>query len=251
MIRRFLIAVQFLTRLPVPRSLNSSETDIGKAAAFFPLVGVIVGGASALAFVGLYRILPLPAAVFLAIVFGAFLTNGFHEDGLADSFDGFGGGWTKDRVLEIMRDSRIGTYGTLALIFLILGKFIFLSSLPSGQIWRWLIVAHAAARWTTLPLCAWLPYARPEGQGKLVAKQVGVLEALTGSLTVLLVVWLLPWPAAVVALLVTLLVTLVSGLYFRARLQGITGDCLGATNQLTEVALYLTSVILLHFSFLR
>src|ERR1043166_7019107 len=169
MIRRFLIAIQFLTRLPVPRALNSSETDIGKAAAFFPLVGVIVGGGAALAFVVLQKILPLPASVFCAIVFAVFITNGFHEDGLADSLDGFGGGWTKDRVLEIMRDSRIGTYGTLALIFVILGKFILLSSLPAAQIWRWLIVAHTASRWTTLPLCGWLPYARVEGQGKLVA----------------------------------------------------------------------------------
>lgn len=251
MIRRFFIAIQFLTRLSVPRSLNSSETDIGKAAALFPLVGVMVGGGAALMFLGLKRILPLPASVFCAIVFAAFITNGFHEDGLADSFDGFGGGWTKDRVLEIMRDSRIGAYGTLALIFVILGKFVFLSSLPAGQIWRWLIVAHTAARWTILPLCAWLPYARAEGQGKLLAKQVGVLEITIGTLTLLLVFILLPWQAALAALLVTPLVTLLSGLYFRARLQGITGDCLGAANQLTEAGLYLTAVILLRFNSLR
>ena len=251
MIRRFLVAIQFLTRLPVPRALNSSETDIGKAAAFFPLVGVIVGGGAALVFVVLQRIFPLPASVFCAIVFAVFITNGFHEDGLADSFDGFGGGWKKDRILEIMRDSRIGTYGTLALIFVILGKFTFLSSLPAGQIWRWLIIAHTAARWTTLPLCAWLPYARAEGQGKLVAKQVGVLEIITSTITLLLVCLLLPWEAALVVLLVIALVTLLSGLFFRARLQGITGDCLGATNQLTEVALYVTALILLRFSFFR
>jgi adenosylcobinamide-GDP ribazoletransferase len=251
MIRRFLVAVQFLTRLPVPRALNSSEADIGKAAAFFPLVGVIVGGAAALVFVALQRILPLPASVLCAIVFAAFLTNGFHEDGLADSFDGFGGGWTKDRVLEIMRDSRIGTFGTLALIFTIVGKVTFLSSLPPGQVWRWLIVAHSASRWTILPLCAWLPYARTEGQGKLVAKQVGVLEIITGTFTLLLVFILLSWQAALAALLVTPLVTLLSGLYFRARLQGITGDCLGAANQLTEVGLYLTALVLLRFDFPR
>jgi len=249
MIRRFFIAVQFLTRLPVPRSLNISETDIGKAAAFFPLVGVIVGGGAALVFLALQRILPLPASVLCAIIFAAVITNGFHEDGLADSFDGFGGGWTKDRVLEIMRDSRIGTYGTLALIFLVFGKVTFLSSLPPGQIWRWLIVAHTASRWTTLPLCAWLPYARAEGQGKLVAKQVGVLEIMIGTFTLLLVLILLPWQAALAALLVAGVVTLVSGLYYRARLQGITGDCLGATNQLTEVVLYLAAVILLRFNF--
>src|SRR5436190_9441520 len=251
MIRRFFIALQFLTRLPVPRALNSSETDIGKAAAFFPLIGVIVGGGAALVFVVLQRLLPLPASVFCAIVFAVFITNGFHEDGLADSFDGFGGGWTKDRVLEIMRDSRIGTYGTLALIFVILGKFTLLLSLPAGQIWRWLVVAHTAARWTILPLCAWLPYARAEGQGKLVAKQVGIPEIITGTFTLLLVFILLPWQAALAAFLMTNLVTLLSGLYFRARLQGMTGDCLGAANQLTEVGLYLTAVILLRFALLR
>ncbi len=251
MIRRFLIAVQFLTRLPVPRSLHSSEIDIGKASAFFPLVGVIVGGSAALVFVGLQKVLPLPASVLGAVIFASVITNGFHEDGLADSFDGFGGGWTKDRMLEIMRDSRIGTYGTLALIFLVLGKLTFLSSLPPSQIWRWLIVSHTAARWTTLPLCAWLPYARAEGHGKLVAKQVGALEIITGTVTLLMVLLLIPWQAALVALLVAALVTLLSGCYFRARLQGITGDCLGATNQLTEVALYMTALILVRFSLIR
>src|SRR6267378_2169515 len=235
MIRRFLIAVQFLTRLPVPRVLHNSEAELGKAAAFFPLVGVIVGGGAALVFALLQRVLPVPASVLCAIVFAAFITNGFHEDGLADTFDGFGGGWTKDRVLEIMRDSRIGTYGTLALIFVVLGKLSFLSVLPQGQIWRWLIVAHTASRWTILPLCAYLPYARAEGQGKLVAKQVGILEIIIGTVMLLLVLILLPWQAALVALLATSLVTLLSGLYFRARIEGITGDCLGAVNQLTEV----------------
>jgi adenosylcobinamide-GDP ribazoletransferase len=251
MIRRFFIALQLLTRLPLPSLPNSSESELGKAAAFFPLVGVIVGAGAALVFVLLQRVLSVPASVLCATVFAAFITNGFHEDGLADSFDGFGGGWTKDRVLEIMRDSRIGTYGTLALIFVILGKVNFLSVLPQGQIWRWLIVAHTASRWTILPLCAWLPYARAEGQGKLVAKQVGVLEIIMGTVMLLLVLILLPWQAALAALLVTTLVTLLSGLYFRARLQGITGDCLGAANQLTEVGLYLTAVVLLRFNFLR
>ena len=251
MIRRLFIAVQFLTRLPVSRVLNSSESELGKAAAFFPLVGVVVGAGAALVFALLQRVLPVPEAVLCAIVFAAFITNGFHEDGLADTFDGFGGGWTKDRVLEIMRDSRIGTYGTLALIFLVLGKLNFLSSLPPGQIWRWLILAHTASRWTTLPLCAWLPYARAEGQGKLVAKQVGALEIMTGTFTLLLMLLLIPWRAALATLFVTTLVTFLSGLYFRARLQGVTGDCLGAANQLTEVGLYLTAVILLRFGFLR
>jgi adenosylcobinamide-GDP ribazoletransferase len=248
--RRFFTAVQFLTRLPVPRDSAGSEEQLGKAAAFFPLVGVIVGGGAALVFLLLQQVLPPIAPVLCAIIFTAFITNGFHEDGFADAFDGFGGGWTKERTLEIMRDSRIGVYGVLALIFLILGKLNFLSLLPQGQIWRWLIVGHAAARWTILPLCAWLPYARAEGQGRLVAGQVGTLEIVTGSAALLVAFLLLSWQAALAALLMTSLVTLLSGLYFRARLQGVTGDCLGAANQLTEVALYLTAVILLRFDLL-
>lgn len=228
-----------------------SEAELGKASAFFPLVGVIVGGGAALVFALLQLLLPVPAAVLCAIVFAAFITNGFHEDGLADAFDGFGGGWTKERALEIMRDSRIGTYGTLALIFLVIGKLTFLSALPQGQIWRWLIVAHTAARWTILPLCAWLPYARTEGQGKLVAKQVGALEITIGTVTLLATFLLIPWRPALAVLVVTSLLTLVSGLYFRARLQGISGDCLGAANQITEVGLYLTALILLRFDLLR
>ena len=129
-------------------------------------------------------------------------------------------------------------------IFLVLGKFNFLSALPQGQIWRWLIVGHTAARWTILPLSAWLPYARAEGQGRLVAKQVGALEILTATVTLFLVLLLLPWQTAIAALLVTTLVTLLSGLYFRTRLRGITGHCLDAAN-------HLTAVILLRFDLLR
>lgn len=243
-IRLPLIAIQFLTRLLVPGKLAASEEDLGRASAFFPLVGIIVGGGAAGIFLLSRYFVPLSAGVFVAIVFAAFITNGFHEDGLADAFDGFGGGWTKDRVLEIMRDSRIGTYGTLALIFLVLGKYNFLSLLPPRQIWRWLIVAHTASRWTILPLAAWLPYARAEGQGRLVAKQIGWPAISIGSVTLLATFALLPWKAGAIAMLVTVSITMLSGLYYHVRLKGITGDCLGATNQLTEVALYLTAVIL-------
>jgi adenosylcobinamide-GDP ribazoletransferase len=243
-LRRFLIAVQFLTRLPVPRNLATTEEELGAAAAFFPLVGVLVGGGAALTFVGLQFVLPHSACVWVALGAAVLLTNAFHEDGLADAFDGFGGGWSRERVLEIMRDSRLGTYGTLALIFLMLGKFNFLGALPADRVWRWLIVAHTAARWTVLPLCAWLPYARAEGQGKLVARRIGPAELVVGTIVLLATLALLPWRAGLAVLLLTGLTPLLCGLYFRARLQGLTGDCLGAANQLTELALYLCALLL-------
>lgn len=244
MLRSILIATQFLTRLPVPQSLTASEEELRRAAAFFPLVGVVVGGSAALLYVALRQFMPLTSCVVLVLIYLTVITNALHEDGLADAFDGFGGGWTRERSLEIMRDSRKGTYGTLALIFLILGKYSFLLSLSPAQTWRWIIVAHTASRWTILPLCVWLPYARAEGHGKLVAGQVGVREIIIGSITLLTVLLLLSWHAALATLIVMTSVTLLSGLYFSARLGGITGDCLGATNQLTEVALYLAAGIM-------
>lgn len=249
-LRLFFIAIQFLTRLPVPGQIQVSEETLSKATRFFPLVGVLVGAGAALTFWLLRHLLPDSAAILGTIIFTAFITNGFHEDGLADTFDGFGGGWTKEQALEIMRDSRLGTYGALALVFLILAKYNFLSSLEPGQILRWLIVAHTASRWTVLPLCAWLPYARAEGQGKLVAKKIGRPEIIIGSMTFFICVLSLSWQSALAAIFVTGLTPFLSGLYFRARLSGITGDCLGATNQLTEVSLYLTAVILSRFNLL-
>lgn len=245
MIRLFLIAVQFLTRLPVPHDLATTEEELGRASGFFPLVGALIGGLSALVFTLAHQVLPLSSSVLMALVGALWLTNGFHEDGLADSFDGFGGGWTKERVLEIMRDSRLGSFGTLALILLLLGKYDFLSSLPAAQVWRWLIVAHTASRWTVLPLCAWLPYARAEGQGKLVAQRIGATQIIAGAITLALILCLLSWIAAALAAVVTGIVVWLCGRYFRARLQGLTGDCLGAANQLTEVALYLLALVLL------
>ena len=243
MLRRFLLALQFLTRLPVPRGLATSEAELGQAAAFFPLVGVIVGASAAAVFLLVQRVVPFSVAVFVTLAFAAFITSGFHEDGLADTFDGLGGGWTKDRALEIMRDSRIGAYGSLALIFLVLGKYTTLTALEPRQIWRWLILAHTASRWTVLPLCLWLPYARAEGQGKLVARQVGSLAFVIGSLTLVLVLLLFPPRVAFIAVAIVAAVTLFSGLYFKRRLNGITGDCLGAVNQITELAIYLTAFL--------
>src|SRR5262245_20417194 len=240
--RLFLIATQFLTRWPMPRNLQTDEKELGRAAMFFPLVGALVGASGALLHAALFKFLPPSTCALLTLVYLSFITNAFHEDGLADAFDGFGGGWTRERALEIMRDSRVGTFGALALVFLALAKYNFLSSLDPSVVWRWLIGAHTAARWTTMPLCLWLPYAREEGQGKLVARRLGYGGAAVATLTLLAALALLNWREAAVAGAVALTAPLLTGWYYRRRIGGVTGDCLGATNQLTEVALYLTAV---------
>lgn len=244
MVRRFLIAVQFLTRMPTPRSLNPSEEEFGRSSAFFPLVGAMIGGGGALLYIVLRPFLLDTTCTLLVLVYGTLITNALHEDGLADAFDGFGGGWTRERILDIMRDSRIGAFGALALVFLVLTKYNLLSALDDVEVAHWLIVAHTASRWTALPLSRWLPYAREQGQGGRIAGRVGGVEMAIATLTLVAVLFLLPWQAACVALAVTVAVTVLSGRYYRCRLNGITGDCLGATNQITETALYLMAVLL-------
>jgi adenosylcobinamide-GDP ribazoletransferase len=245
MVRSLLIATQFLTRLPVPRSMKASEKEIGQSAAFFPLVGVLVGGSGALVYAAFRPFLPVTTCVVLVLIYTTLITNGFHEDGLADTLDGFGGGWTGEQTLRIMRDSRIGTFGALGLIFLVLAKYNLLSLLEWREIWRWLVFAHTAGRWTALPLCLWLPYARGQGQGQgsLVARQIDWRAAAIATSTMATVSLLFTWRTALFAIAIVLAIVLVSGAYYRHRLKGITGDCLGATNQITEVALYLAAVV--------
>ena len=246
--RLFLIAAQFLTRCPMPRNLETDEKELGQAAMFFPLVGALVGASGALLHAALLNFLPPSTCALLALVYFSFITNAFHEDGLADAFDGFGGAWTRERALEIMRDSRVGTFGALALVFLTLAKYNFLSVLDPSVVWRWLIVAHTSARWTTLPLCLWLPYAREEGQGKLVARRVSYGGATVATLTLLAALTLLSLREAAVSGAAIIATPLLTGWYYRRRIGGVTGDCLGATNQLTEVALYLAAVALSRLS---
>ena len=243
MLRAPLIALQFLTRAPMPW-IKADEAEIGAASGFFPLAGAAIGAAAAALYFGASRILPHGISVIIVLIFTAAITGAIHEDGLADSLDGFGGGWTREAVLSIMKDSRIGTFGTLGLIFLVLSKYSFLSLVNPSALWRWLVFAHTASRWSMLPLCVGLKYAREQGQGKLVARRISISGAAIGTITLVAASLLFPFRVAGLALLVSAGVTTVTGLYYRRRLGGITGDCLGATNQLVEVAAYLLAVIL-------
>ncbi len=166
-----LAAVQFLTRIPVPAPAYESDA-LSRAVKFFPVVGLLLGGAAALLHLLLAPHLPRLITAILVIAFLILITGCFHEDGLADAADGFGGGWTREQVLMILKDSRIGSYGGVALIFSVLGRVLLIASLPLNQVPPYLIAAHVLSRWTTLPLSYYLPPARvPEqeagvGQGQ-------------------------------------------------------------------------------------
>lgn len=248
-VRRALIALAYFTRVPIPGWVQWSESELGRAARYFPAVGVFVGGVGAGVFAISISWLSAGTAVAVSMIATVVLTGAFHEDGLADSADGFGGGYVRERVLEIMRDSRVGSFGALALILALILKFVVLlelSQISIAAVGCVLVVAHALSRATVLPVMMWLPYARVDGDAKAKPVAQGVeasdlvLGLALGSLPLLVAMLFgtISPPLAALALSTLVLVCVLATRYFRRRIQGYTGDCLGATQQVSELALY-------------
>jgi adenosylcobinamide-GDP ribazoletransferase len=242
-----LTAVQFLTRLPLP--LVAYEQDsLARAVKFFPIVGLLIGSGSLLLYRLLAQHLPLTVVGLLVVVYLVAVTGCLHEDGLADSIDAFGGGGECERVLEIMRDSRIGSYGAASLALSLLARVLLIASLPPVQVAGFLIVAPVLSRWTTLPLSFFLSPARErsvnhvDGQGARIASLTSFGSLIVGSLFAFVIAFLLLRIRAFIPVLVSVGVTLITASYYKHRIGGVTGDCFGATNQLTEIAVYLCGV---------
>ena len=243
----WLAALQFLTRLRVP-SGPYEQDSLARAVKFFPLVGLLIGSGSLLLYSLLAPHLPLTIVALVIVVYLAAITGCLHEDGLADCADGFGGGWERERVLAIMRDSRIGAYGAAALALSLLARVLLIAALPRTQVAAYLLAAPVLSRWTTLPLSRFLPPAREpadariDGQGARIARLTTQGSLIAGSLFTFAIVFALLRLRALVPLAATVGVTLVTGIYYKHRIGGITGDCFGATNQLAEIAVYLCGV---------
>ena len=142
-INLFWTALMFYTRIPCPTHINHSEDNLNKATRFFPFIGWIVGVISFIAYYLFQLILPIEIAIIFSLIAGILTTGAFHEDGFADFFDGFGGGWTKDKILKIMKDSRVGTYGMVASILLLALKFftlLYLIPILQQQSIYWVLV---------------------------------------------------------------------------------------------------------------
>ena len=242
----FLVAVQFMTRFPVARAIEYSPEALARSAIFFPVVGLVVAaGGVALN----WMLSPYAGRDVVVVVILAYLvtvTGGLHEDALGDAVDGFGGAREKDRVLAIMRDSRIGSFGAIAITLGLLARFVFLTNLAPGKFSGFLITGQVLGRWTALPLAFFLPSARGSeaGQGQRIAGKVTALSLGAGTVLAVTIVAAALKTTAVWAFLTAITIGAISGRYYRRRIGGITGDCLGATNQLTEIAIYLMGVVL-------
>jgi adenosylcobinamide-GDP ribazoletransferase len=231
-------AVQFLTRLPVSTWVRFDAGALGRCALYFPLVGGLVGLLAALVFVMADQVLPHSLAVLCAMLAPVCMTGAMHEDGLADTADGLCGHAPKERALEIMRDSRIGVYGALALIFALGFRFEVLNTLTQAwQIACLLAAAGIFSRAAGVFLLSTCPSARPESptsrpfQGGLPRP---ILYACMGA-SVIATIILLQFHFIPVLIAITTAVALRA--FFLKRLGGITGDCIGACIALTETAI--------------
>ncbi|MCB1917346.1 MAG: adenosylcobinamide-GDP ribazoletransferase [Rhodocyclaceae bacterium] len=240
----FLTAVAFFTRMPVPAGLAWSEQRLNHSARYFPWVGWLVGAVAAAVFgLGLLA-LPASVAVVLSMAATLRLTGAFHEDGLADACDGLGGGWERDQVLRIMKDSRIGSFGAAALVLMLLAKALALIELamiePSLAALA-LFVAHPLSRLASTALIERLEYVRDDdsARAKPLAHRLQRAELLIAAAGGLLPLATLPPSAALAATITVLAVTTWFARLLRRRLGGYTGDCLGAAQQFAELGSYL------------
>ena len=244
-LRLALLALQFLTRVPIPAWVGYRAEWLNACARHFPVVGLAVGAFAALVFVAAQALWPLPVAVLLSMASTLILTGAFHEDGLADTFDALGGAVARERALEIMKDSRLGTYGTAALVVVLALKAAALLAL-GAQAAMALLLAHTASRAMPVLLIRLLPYAGDAQAAKVkpLAQQVswaGVSVACGWAMAaaLLLTHFGVLRADAGAALLACAAVALLMALWLRRRLGGYTGDTLGATQQLAELAIYL------------
>lgn len=258
-LRLFFKALSFYTRLPVPAAVHQDNAaELPDAIRYLPVVGWICGLLAAAVFVIANYLFGYLPALILSMAATILMTGAFHEDGFSDVCDGFGGGWTKEKILLIMKDSRLGTYGVTGL-FLLLGiklavlyQLLLIHTTDIFFVGGVFIVAHSLSRFAAIMVMFNHPYARMEDSKAAGAVEQGKSRNLliAGFLTILPLVALIFYTSRpILACLVfpVLLLSLYLGSYFKKWIGGYTGDCLGAVQQLTEVVIYLSLISLWKF----
>jgi len=255
----FLVALQFLTRIPVPSFLGFKVEWLSQSLRYFPLVGLLVGILQSGLLFCFLAWLPLSVSLVITMALGLLLTGGFHEDGWADVCDGMGGGYTPEKILTIMKDSRVGAYGSMGLTWMLLAKFVVLTEIPLTHIVFALLFAHTFSR-----LCATLLIIFFEHVGdaehsktKPLGNQMRISHWMFSFALALLCFYGADsfssfsglqqaalsvsefWFLTLTCLVLMFFAAGVCGFYFKHRIGGYTGDCLGATQQICELTCYL------------
>ncbi len=259
----FFNAVMFYTRLPIPKWVNYNELYLNKATIYFPIMGWIIGLSSGITYILSLFFFSTEISILFSIASGILLTGAFHEDAFADVCDGFGGGWSKIKILEIMKDSRIGAYGVIGIIIMLALKFYCLVQLFSNfqsegflkppYIILTLITSHSLSRFIAATFIYSHEYVREneDSKAKPVAKKISLTEIFICGLiaSLPLIIWIIIDKQFILPLVFTPLFLLkyFLGKYFNKWIGGYTGDCLGATQQLAEVVIYLFLIVLKKF----
>lgn len=244
----FFTGLSFFTRIPFPRWADFKKEYQHEAIKYFPIAGLIIGGVAALVFYVSNILLPFNLAVILSMVATALLTGALHEDGFMDVCDGFGGGWTKERILEIMKDSLIGAFGVTGIIFLILTKFYCQFSISANQLPWILIAAHATTRMAAATLVNTHQYARVENsKAKDYSQKLSIGNFIFMVLTGIAPLALLGHTKFFLIIIPVYLCKFILGRYYNKWINGYTGDCIGATQQVCEIVFYLSYLSLLNY----
>lgn len=246
MMHDFLLALGYFTRIPVPPHPNFTPDALKRSAVYFPLVGLLVGSVLGVIYIAVSQLWPPMIAVIITLSVGFMITGGFHEDGWADTADGLGGAFERDKKLHIMTDSRLGTYGSLALWANLTLKAAALTfALPEYGFLLWILL-HTLSRWVAMISMVCLPYAKSgDSKAKPVVQTLSWPRwLLSGAVCTVPLLWV--GLTAIAFAAVALLFGAVLWLQFIDRqLGGYTGDTLGAHQQLNEILILLTLLALL------
>ncbi len=242
----FLLSLQFLTIINIRRDFGYIEENrFGRAAVFFPIVGLLIGGGLVITSKLTSLFLPISISDAIVITILIIITGGLHIDGFADTIDGFAGGKDKNDILRIMKDSGIGAFGTAGLIMLLLMKYLSIQSLHLDMKYWLLAAMPVVSRWAVLPMGLLFRYARLEGgTGKAFAEAIKLKEFVLGSILCLFIVVLLLGVMGLSLLAGIFIVTLIIGWYSNKRVGGITGDVFGAAIEVNELTALVLSLVL-------
>jgi adenosylcobinamide-GDP ribazoletransferase len=238
--KNFILILQFMTRIPININLEVKREDFGKSVVYFPLVGFIVGLFDLLVFYISSRLFPPMISSVFVVLSHIVITGGLHLDGLGDTVDGIYSGRDKERILEIMKDSRTGTFGVLALIIILLFRFAILVSLRGESLYRAVVIAPIIARTLMSLLMYKRPYAREkQGLGDLFIGQITrktlIITLILGTIFTII----MGSYRGIIAMVVAVIFVLGFRSYVEKRIGGITGDILGASVEISEIIVLL------------
>uniref|UniRef100_A0AB33KUI3 Adenosylcobinamide-GDP ribazoletransferase n=1 Tax=Tenacibaculum sp. Pbs-1 TaxID=3238748 RepID=A0AB33KUI3_9FLAO len=247
-IHYFLTAVLFFTRIPCPKWVDHSPEILNKSSRYFSLVGIVVGSIAALTYFASSYIFPTDISIVISMISSVWITGAFHEDGFADVCDGFGGGWTKEKILTIMKDSRLGTFGVSGLVFILAIKFLALYHLQSLSVDLILVIisGHSISRFIATVLLYTHDYVRDIDSSKIkpTTKQMSGKSLLISAIFGIVPLFFFQKPMVFLVLLPLLLTYLYMGHFFKKWIGGQTGDCAGALQQVSEIVFYLSLLAL-------